>query len=88
MKRRRWDPKTKASIVLQGIKGRPVAEICIEHQITQADYYRWKDQFLTNMPTLFENRDKKEERLKQENDKLKKLVGELNLELKKNEWPD
>jgi transposase-like protein len=88
MKRRKWDAKTKANIVLQGIKGRPVSEICIEHQITQSEYYRWKDQFLSNMPMLFENRDRKETALKQENDRLKKMVGELNLELKKSEWSD
>ena len=39
MLRRRWDPQTKATVVLQGLKGRPVADICIEHLISQAQYY-------------------------------------------------
>jgi transposase-like protein len=38
MPRRKWDAQTKANIVLQGIKGRPIADICIEHQISQAQY--------------------------------------------------
>jgi transposase-like protein len=28
MKRRRWDSKTKTKIVLEGLSGRPVSEIC------------------------------------------------------------
>jgi transposase-like protein len=33
MKNRKWDAKTKAMVVLQGLKGKPVVEICQEHQI-------------------------------------------------------
>ena len=36
MKRRKWDPKTKAMIVVEGLKGKQISEICIEHQISQA----------------------------------------------------
>jgi hypothetical protein len=32
MKQRKWDPKAKAKIVLEGIKGKPVAEICNERK--------------------------------------------------------
>ena len=32
MARRKWDAKTKALIVIEGLKGKPVAEICTEHQ--------------------------------------------------------
>jgi hypothetical protein len=28
MKRRKWDPKEKAMILLHGLKNRPLAEIC------------------------------------------------------------
>jgi transposase-like protein len=38
MQRRKWDAKAKAVIVIEGLKGKPVAEICIEHQISQAQY--------------------------------------------------
>jgi transposase InsO family protein len=83
MKRRKWESKTKAMVVLQGLKGRLVADICNEHQISQSEYYRWREEFLAKMPQLFENHDKKEALLLQENTRLKKLVGELTLELKK-----
>jgi len=83
MKRRKWDSKTKAMVVLQGLRGKLVADICNEYQISQSEYYRWREAFLEKMPQIFDNTDKKEERLLQENAKLKTLVGELTLELKK-----
>jgi transposase-like protein len=48
MPRRKWDATTKALIVLEGLKGKPVAEICTEHKISQSLYYQWRDQFLAN----------------------------------------
>lgn len=54
MKRRKWDAKTKAIVVLEGLKGKLVAIICQDHQISQAQYYQWRDQFLANAPKMFE----------------------------------
>jgi transposase-like protein len=87
MHRRKWDAKTKALIVLEGLKGKPVAEICTEHQISQSLYYQWRDQFLAHAAKVFEvqQHTKKEARLEQENARLKQLVGELTLELKKSD---
>jgi hypothetical protein len=39
MHRLKWDAKTKALIILEGLKGKPVAEICTAHQISQSLYY-------------------------------------------------
>ena len=82
MHRRKWDAKTKAIIVLEGLKGKPVAEICTEHQISQSQYYQWRDQFLAHAANAFEvqQHTRKEARLEQENTRLKRLVGELLLE--------
>jgi transposase-like protein len=87
MQRRKWDAKTKAMIVLEGLKGKTVAELCIEHQISQAQYYQWRDQFLAHAPKAFEvhEHDQKEARLERENARLKSLVGELLLELTKSD---
>ena len=87
MKRRQWDSKTKTMIVLQGLKGKPISELCSEHQISQAQYYQWRDQFLANAHKSFDTADisQREAHLLKQNDKLKKLVGELTLELKKTE---
>jgi transposase-like protein len=85
MKRRKWDPKEKAMIVLQGLKGRPLAEICSEHQISQSQYYLWRDQFLEKMHLAFIDDDRKEKVLTRENARLKKIIGDLTVELKKTE---
>ena len=87
MERRKWDAKSKALIVLQGLKGTPVAQLCTEHQISQAQYYAWRDQLLRNASAAFENQQQshREARLVQENARLKRMLGELTLALKKSD---
>ena len=85
MQRRKWDPKTKALIVMEGLKGKTVADICIEHQISQAQYYQWRDQFLANAHQIFVNQPKRDKQLTRENARLRKMIGDLTVELKKTE---
>lgn len=87
MKTRKWDGKTKAKIVLSGLKGRKIADICNEHQISQSQYYQWRDQFISNLDKPFETKEtsSREERLKKQVKELRSLVGELTLELKKSD---
>ena len=87
MKTRKWTPQQKLLIVLEGIKGKTVAQICTDNAIHQSMYYKWRDDFLSNAHKAFEKAkpDLKINNLKQENKKLKQLIGELLLELKKNE---
>jgi transposase-like protein len=87
MHRRKWDAKTKALIVIEGLKGKPVAELCAEHQISQAQDYQWRDQFLAHAPKAFEvhEQSQREARLARENARLKTLVGELTLERNKSD---
>jgi transposase-like protein len=82
MKRRQWDAKTKALIVVQGLQGRPVAEICHEYQISQSLYSQWRDQVLAHAAKACEvhQHSRVQARLEHENATLKKLVGELLLE--------
>jgi transposase-like protein len=89
MPRRKWDPQTKATIVLQGLRGKRVVDICNEHQISQAQYYQWREQFMKNMPQLFTGTERREQSLARENSRLKTIIGELTVELKKlNEWSE
>ena len=87
MQRRKWGAKTKAMIVLEGLKGKPVAELCTEHQISQTQYYQGRDQFLAHASKAFEvhEQSQREARLARENARLNTLVGELTLELKKSD---
>jgi len=87
MKRRRWDSKTKARIVLEGLSGRPVSEICNEYGIHQNQYYTWRDKFLSEAHRAFESKKDggEVERLRREKAELKQIIGSLTVELKKTE---
>jgi len=85
MKRRKWDARTKSLIILEGLKGKPVADICLEHEIGQTQYYRWLDTALTKLPQLFAPENRREEALSKEVSRLKGIIGDLTVELKKNE---
>jgi hypothetical protein len=69
-------------IVIEGLKGKPVAEICTEHQLSQAQYDQWRDPFLAHAAKAFEvhEQSQRDARLAREHAKLKTLVGELTLE--------
>lgn len=87
-KGRNWTSEEKAKIVLQGLRGRSVAEICNEYQIHQTQYYKWRDKFLENAKQVFEldKQSKREECLEREVGRLKGIIGDLTVELKKNDW--
>jgi len=87
MKRRRWDSKTKTKIVLEGLSGRPVSEICNEYEIHQNQYYMWRDKFLSEAHKAFESKKDDGEviRLRTKNQELTQIIGSLTVELKKTE---
>ena len=87
--RKQWTPQEKLNIVLQGLRGTvKISELCNEHGITQAMYYEWKNLLLSQATRIFERGgiDHEQERLEKENRKLKETIGELHMELKKNDW--
>jgi len=87
MKRRKWDSKTKAKIVLEGLSGRSVSEICSDYEIGQTQYYRWRDQFLSSAHRAFDSeKDGSEiQRLKKKTARYQQIIGALTVELKKTE---
>ena len=89
-KRRKWSSKEKSQIILEGLKGRSVSDICIEHQISPSMYYSWRDQFLSNMGQAFEtkNLDQREVYQNRQIDKMKKIIADLTIELKKSDEDD
>ena len=54
MKRRKFDVKLKVHIVLEGLRGRSIAEICNEYEISSSMYYKWREQFLENASEIRE----------------------------------
>ena len=62
-----------------------IAKLCAKYQICQAQYYKWRDLFLQFGHQAFEQKNisKKEQQLESENQKLKRIIGDLTVELKK-----
>ena len=88
-KKKTWTGQEKLAIVLQGLRGNcRISELCNEHGITQGMFYRWRDQLLNDGAKLFAHGgvDHEVDRLQRENRKLKETIGELTMELKKNDW--
>jgi hypothetical protein len=48
------DPLTKTIIVLEGLSGRPLSEICEEYKIHEEHYAVWRKHFPINAPKIFE----------------------------------
>ncbi|MBU0651229.1 transposase [bacterium] len=91
MSNKKWTEKTKFEVVLAGIKGQlTISELCARYGVSQTQYYKWRDTFLSEGMKIF-NRgslDGEKERLRRENTKLKTIIGDLTTELKKNEYED
>jgi len=48
MKRRTWSADEKLAIVLAGLRNQQsIAELCREQKLSQTQYYKWRDQFLS-----------------------------------------
>jgi len=87
MKKRKWTGKQKLQIVIEGLSGkRSVSDLCNHHEVSQSQYYKWRDQLLEQGHSLFEsNPDKKVMRLESKVKQLTNFVGELTVDLKKTE---
>ena len=89
MKRRNWTSKEKTQIVLEGLSGKiDISHLCQKYQISQTQYYKWRDLFLANCHQSFEVKKQsgKEQRLESKVAKLRNIIGDLTIELKKSEY--
>jgi len=89
MERRKWTSQQKLQIVLEGLSGQiDISKLCAKYQVSQTQYYQWRDHLLKHGHQAFEikNVTKKEQHLEQEVHKLKQIIGDLTVELKKNEF--
>lgn len=88
MKYRKWDSKTKMQIVLEGLEGKtPLAQLCNKYQISQGLFYYWLRELQAKGHKVFESvkESKKEQKLQEEVKKLKRIIAEISIELKKTE---
>ena len=89
MQKRKWLSKDKLRIVLEGLSGQiEITKLCTKYKIAQTQYYQWRDQLLKYGCQAFESKNisKKEQHLEQEVHKLKRIIGDLTVELKKSEF--
>ena len=89
MERRKWTSQQKLQIVLEGLSGQiEISKLCAKYQVSQTQYYQWRDHLLNFGHQAFENKDitKKEQHLEQQVTKLKRIIGDMTIELKKSEY--
>lgn len=88
MQKRKWSSQQKMQIVLEGLSGQiEISKLCAKYQIAQTQYYKWRDQLLKFGHQAFDQKTitNKEQHLEQEVQKLKHIIGDLTIELKKTE---
>jgi len=76
MKRSKFSDTQIVSILKEAEAGMPVKEVCRQHQISSACYYKWKSRFGgLSVSELRRNRE-----LEAENSKLKRMYAEMAME--------
>lgn len=88
MKHRKWTSQQKLQIILEGLSGQvEISKLCAKYQIAQTQYYKWRDQLLKFGHQAFDQKTitNKEQHLEQEVRKLKNIIGDLTIEIKKTE---
>lgn len=79
---RKWTPEEKMAVVLEGLKGRQVVDVCREHGISDTQYYKWRDEALSAMHEGLKDKRTKEARDKSwevERERMLKKIGEQQL---------
>ncbi len=76
MKKSKFSDTQIVSILKQAEAGMPVKEVCRQHQISSACYYKWRSKFGgLSVSELRRNRE-----LEAENSKLKRMYAEMAME--------
>jgi len=86
MKHRKWPSQQKSQIVLEGLSGQiDISALCQKYQISQTQYYKWRDLFLANYHESFKvkKQSQREQHLETQVKKLRAIIGDLTIELKK-----
>jgi len=82
--KKRWNPEDKIRIVLESFNTNiTIAELCRKHQITPVLFYSWKQRFIDGgkaaLSTDRRTTKNNDGNLASENDRLKRLIGELTI---------
>lgn len=80
--RKKWTPEEKLAVVMDGLKGRSMSETCREYGISEAQYYRWRDEALNLLKAGLKDKRHKEYRDKSweaERRRMLKVIGEQQM---------
>jgi transposase len=80
----KWSTEQKIAIVLESLNTNiSVAELCRKHNVTPNAFYGWKEKFVDAgklaLAGSSRTNDTGQEELEAENEKLKRLIGELTI---------
>jgi len=81
-KHKEWKPEEKLAIVLDGLKGRSVVEICREYGISETQYYKWRDVGIESLKSGFADKRRKGFRDlsgEAERNRMLKIIGEQQM---------
>jgi transposase-like protein len=78
----RWTAKRRAALVISLLKGETTAaEAASRHWLKVAEVEGWRDRFLLGAENALPARQKEDEALREEINRLKREVGELTMDL-------
>jgi putative transposase len=76
MRKSKFTLAQRTGIVEEHTKGKTVEQICRDHQISAATFYKWQDEKQTEA----EDSRRRLEQLEKENKRLKKMYSELSID--------
>jgi len=83
-KRQRKIPaRKKLELVLEGLQSDNIARFCRQHDISDTQFYNWKNKLIENGPEIFNGQSKKDpekERLKKDLKETKETLVEVTKE--------
>ena len=80
--RSRWTPEDKIRIVLESLNTNiSMSELCRKYNLTPGTFYQWREKFIEAGKAGLSGKlnDGVNDELAQENERLKKLIGELTI---------
>jgi len=80
--RKTWKPEEKMAVILEGLKGRGVRDLCREYGISDGQYYKWREEALSGMKKALVNKRHKsngENSWEAERNRLLKIIGEQQM---------
>ena len=78
-----YDASLKARVAIEVLKGVSIVEVCKENNIPKTNALDWKNKLIAEAESLYipsDEKKKAEKLLKQEIEKLHKIIGEITIE--------